>query len=397
MFGAPNAAPTNKQLRIDRTATRKDISDIIARTHVANALKSIGSRRFVLKIITLTCALLTALVTAGAQSPERWKIHDMSRPRPAKVTSHMQLPVPAPSDAVVLFDGEDMSKWRAAGGGDAKWIVKNGNMEAVAGGGPVFTRQGFGDIQLHLEWAAPTPGRGKSQGRGNSGVFLMSRYEIQILDSYENVTYTDGQAGALYGQYPPLVNPSRPEGEWQAYDIIFRRPRFKPDGSVMSAARVTLLHNGIVVQDGSEYWGPTAWLQHNPYESHPDRLPIYLQDHGNPVLYRNIWLRELDEEPRKGPTTRQTKPLVSFSPEYLDRYVGEYKEPRGGVNKVFRKGETLFVTFNLLRPIELLAHSKEEFSLRWTGAKIVFDLDGNNDPTGMTFHIGGEERKSKRQ
>jgi hypothetical protein len=364
---------------------------------VADALKSFGSRRNALKAFTLACAIFATTLIGAAQSPNRWKIHDMTRPRPAKVTSRMPLPVPPPSDAIVLFDGKDLSKWRAADNSDAKWIVKNGNMEAVAGGGPIFTRQGFGDIQLHVEWAAPTPGRGKSQGRGNSGVFLMSKYEIQVLDSYENLTYTDGQAGALYGQSPPLANASRPEGEWQSFDIIFRRPRFKPDGSVQQPARVTVLHNGILAQDNSEAWGPTSWLQHLPYESHPDRMPLYLQDHGNPVLYRNIWLRELDEEPRKGAPAHQTKPILSFAPEVLDRYVGEYLEPRGGRNIISRKGGTLCVTFNLLPPIELLPHSAEEFSLRWTAAKLVFDLDSNGSPKGMTFHIGGEERVSKKK
>lgn len=317
----------------------------------------------------------------------------MSRPRPAKVVSRMQLPVAPPSDAVVLFDGGDLAQWRAADGGAAKWIVKDGNMEAVAGGGPIYTRRGFGDIQLHIEWAAPTPGRGKGQGRGNSGVFLMGKYEIQVLDSYENVTYADGQAGAVYGQYPPLANAGRPEGEWQAYDIVFRRPRFKPDGGVLRPARVTVLQNGILVQDNSEIWGPTSWLQHLPYASHPDRLPLSLQDHGNPVLYRNIWLRELDEEPRPGPAQYDTKPLAALPEQILDRYTGEYLDG----NRIFRKGSTLYVVFGLLPPIELLPHSEEEFSLRWTAAKIVFDLDAEGSPTAMTFHIGGEERRSEKQ
>ena len=344
-----------------------------------------------MKALVFSCAVLAA--AAAAQSPARWKAHDMSRPRPAKVVSRMQLPAAPPSDAVVLFDGGDLAQWRAADGGAAKWIVKDGNMEAVAGSGPIYTRRGFGDIQLHIEWAAPTPGRGKGQGRGNSGVFLMGKYEIQVLDSYENLTYADGQAGAVYGQYPPLVNAARPEGEWQAYDIVFRRPRFKPDGSVLQPARVTVLHNGILVQDNSEVWGPTSWLQHLPYESHPDRLPLSLQDHGNPVLYRNIWLRELDEKPRRGPAEYGTKPLVSFTPEILDRYTGEYF----GGNRIFRKGSTLYVVFGLLPPIELLPHSEEEFSLRWTAARIVFDLDAESSPTAMTFHIGGEERRAKKQ
>ena len=308
----------------------------------------------------------------------------------------MQLPVAPPSDAIVLFDGTSLSQWRSADGGAAKWIIKDGSLAAVPGGGPVFTKQGFGDIQLHVEWSAPTPGRGKGQGRGNSGVFLMGKYEVQVLDSYENVTYADGQAAAVYGQSPPLVNTSRPAGEWQAYDIVFRRPRFRPDGSVAQPARLTVLHNGIVVQDNFEIWGPTAWLQHLPYASHPDRLPLQLQDHGNPVLYRNVWVRELEEEPRPGPAKQQTKPLVTLTPETLDLYVGNYGEAARQPVAINRNGSTLYVKFGFLPPLEMLPHSKTEFSLRWTAATVMFDLDSGGSPTSLTFHIGGEARPAVR-
>ncbi len=346
-------------------------------------------------MVTTTCAFLCGLPLSG-QSPIRWKIHDMTRPAPPKVVSQMKLPVAPPSDAIVLFDGTDISQWRAADGSAAKWIIKDGSLAAVPGGGAVFTKRGFGDIQLHIEWAAPTPARGKGQGRGNSGVFLMSKYEIQVLDSYENVTYTDGQAAALYGQSPPLVNASRPAGEWQAYDIVFRRPRFRPDGSVARPARVTVLHNGVLVQDNTAAWGPTSWLQHLPYESHPDRLPLQLQDHGNPVLYRNIWVRELAEEPRPGPGRHQTKPLVTLAPEVLDKYVGNYGEAEVQPVAITRKDSTLYVKFGLLPPLEMLPHSKKEFSLRWTAATVMFDLDSDGKPTSLTFHIGGEARPAAR-
>ena len=347
----------------------------------------------VLSLIVATAWLAPSL---AAQSPARWKIHDMTRPVPRKVVSQMQLPVKPPSDAMVLFDGTDLSKWMAADGGPAQWIIKDGNLAAVPGGGPVFTRDGFGDIQLHLEWAAPTPGRGKGQGRGNSGVFLMSKYEIQVLDSFENVTYPDGQAGALYGQYPPLVNASRPAGEWQAYDIVFRRPRFQPDGSVAQPARLTVFHNGVLIQDNSKAWGPTSWLQHLPYASHPDRLPLQLQDHGNPVLYRNIWVRELEEEPRPGPGRHQTKPLMTMTPMMLDRYVGTYSQGRGLPTLIKRNGATLYATFGLLPPLELLPHSKTEFSLRWTAATVEFELAADGRPKQLIFHIGGEARPAVR-
>lgn len=346
-----------------------------------------------LSLIVATAWLAPSL---SAQSPVRWKIHDMTRPVPRKVVSQMQLPVKPPSDAIVLFDGTDLSKWMAADGGPAKWIIKDGNLAAVPGGGPVFTRDGYGDIQLHLEWAAPTPGRGKGQGRGNSGVFLMSKYEIQVLDSFENVTYADGQAAALYGQYPPLVNASRAAGEWQAYDIVFRRPRFQPDGSVAQPARLTVFHNGVLVQDNSKAWGPTSWLQHLPYESHPDRLPLQLQDHGNPVLYRNIWVRELEEEPRSGPGRHQTKPLMTMTPMMLDRYVGTYSQGRGLPTVIKRNGATLYATFGLLPPLELLPHSETEFSLRWTAATVEFELAADGRPKQLVFHIGGEARPAVR-
>lgn len=345
--------------------------------------------------IVITAAWICAGV-AEAQSPRRWKIHDMNRPKPAKVQASLPLPVPPPSDAVVLFDGTDLSMWRAADGGPAKWTIRDGSLIAAPGGGAVFTRDGYGDVQLHVEWAAPTPARGTGQGRGNSGVFLMGKYEVQVLDSAENVTYTDGQAAAVYGQYPPLVNASRPAGEWQAYDIVFRRPRFRPDGSVERPARITLLHNGVVVQDNSEVWGPTGWLQHLPYESHPDRLPISLQDHGNPVLYRNLWLRELDEEPRRGPDRHQTKPIVPMTVAMLDRYTGKYGNPGEQPVLITRDGGKLLAQFGLVRPLELLPHSEQEFSLRWTAGTVVFDVGGDGSPTGLTFHLGGDERPAKR-
>lgn len=344
----------------------------------------------------VTAASLYCAMPAASQSPYRWKIHDMNRPVPPKVVSSMPLPVPPPSDAVVLFDGSDLSRWRAADGSPAKWIIKDGSLAAVPGGGPVFTREGYGDIQLHVEWAAPTPGRGKGQGRGNSGVFLMSKYEVQVLDSHENVTYTDGQAAAVYGQYPPLVNASRPAGEWQAYDIVFRRPRFRPDGSVAQPARITVFHNGVLVQDNAKIWGPTSWLQHLPYRSHPDRLPLSLQDHGNPVLYRNIWLRELEEEPRPGPDHHQTKPIITMTPPMLDRYVGRYSPDYGLPVVISREGEALYAAFGVLPPLELLAHSKKEFSLRWTAATVMFELGEDGSPESMTFHIGGDARPATR-
>jgi hypothetical protein len=192
----------------------------------------------------------------------------------------------------VLFDGRDLSEWRAMNGGAAGWKVENGYMEVVPRSGSIRTERTFGDVQLHMEWATPSVVSGTGQERGNSGVFLMGLYEVQVLDSWRNVTYPDGQAAAIYGQYPPLVNASRAPGEWQTYDIIFRAPRFDSQGRVTSPARMTILHNGVLVQDNVELSGPTGHYARPPYSAHRDRLPITLQDHGNPVRFRNIWVRE---------------------------------------------------------------------------------------------------------
>lgn len=330
-----------------------------------------------------------------AQAPVPWKIHDMNRPRPAKVTTSIQLPAAAPSDAVVLFGGSDVSQWRSRDGGEAGWIVKDGYMESVRGSGYVFTRDSFGDVQLHVEWAAPVPAAGKGQGRGNSGVFLMGLYEVQVLDSDTNVTYTDGQASAIYGQHPPLANASLPAGEWQAYDIVFRRPRFRPDGSVVKPARITVLHNGVLVQDNVEIWGPTSWLQYHPYESHADKLPLALQDHGNPVRYRNIWVRELPESPAPGPAAGEAKPLLTLAPAVLDRYTGKYRVGNMSVT-ISREGTQMFARVADSVKLELLTHSPQEFSLRWTAGRFIFDLNAEGAPTALTFHIGGDELQGKK-
>ena len=226
---------------------------------------------------------------------EQWSIHDPARPLPPVVDpGPAGPPVPAPSDAIVLFDGTDLSEWEDGKGEPARWRVESGYMEVVAKTGSIRTKKAFGDCQVHIEWASPALVSGDGQGRGNSGVFLMNIYEVQVLDSYENKTYADGMAGAIYGQYPPLVNACRRPGEWQAYDIIFRRPRFDAEGKIVAAARMTVLHNGILIHDNVELLGPTSHKIRLPYKAHPDRLPLSLQDHGNPVRFRNIWLRPLE-------------------------------------------------------------------------------------------------------
>ncbi len=198
-----------------------------------------------------------------------------------------------PSDAIVLFGGKDLSHWRAAGGGTAKWTIRDGYVEVAPGAGDITTVDNFGDAQLHIEWATPAVVKGEGQERGNSGVFLMERYEVQVLDSYENTTYFHGQAASVYKQYAPLVNASRKPGEWQTYDIVFHAPRFDEQGKVIDRARVTVLHNGVLVQNNVEIYGNTFNDQPAIYIAHDPMQPLRLQDHGNPIRYRNIWIRRL--------------------------------------------------------------------------------------------------------
>jgi len=201
-------------------------------------------------------------------------------------------PGPPPSDAIVLFDGTDLSQWEGENGRPARWKIEGGAM-VVNGTGSIRTKRSFGDCQLHIEWATPAQVEGEGQGRGNSGVFLMERYEVQVLDSWQNKTYYHGQAAAVYKQAAPLVNASRPPGQWQSYDIIFHAPRRDAAGQVVKPATITVLHNGVLVQDHFEILGTTYHDQSPHYEKHPDKAPISLQDHGNPVRFRNIWIREL--------------------------------------------------------------------------------------------------------
>jgi hypothetical protein len=220
----------------------------------------------------------------------KYHVHDGERPQPPVVTPPTASS--PPSDAIVLFDGRDLSGWESVRGGPAGWKVEGGAMEVVRGTGDIQTTQLLGDCQLHLEWAAPAEVRGDGQGRGNSGVFLMGRYEIQVLDCYDNPTYPDGTTGAVYGQYPPLANACRAPGEWQTYDIIWEGPRFEGE-RLARPAFVTVLLNGVVLHHSVELQGPTQHKQLAAYAAHPAEGPLRLQDHGDPVRFRNIWARPL--------------------------------------------------------------------------------------------------------
>jgi hypothetical protein len=220
-------------------------------------------------------------------------VHDASRPRPGMVTPGTANS--PPSDAIVLFDGKDLSHFTASQRGqpvEPKWKVENGYMEILPHSGALNTKEKFGDMQLHLEWATPAAVEHKSQDRGNSGVLIMGRYEVQVLDSWDNPTYADGQAASLYGQTPPMVNASRPPGEWQTYDIFFEAPKFEA-GKLVKPAYATVIHNGILVQLHRELIGDTPHAKLGTYAPHDAELPIQLQDHNTPVRYRNIWVRRL--------------------------------------------------------------------------------------------------------
>jgi len=253
-------------------------------------------------VCLLVAGLGFAISSQAGRRPPYETVHDMDPSLLPPVITPEDDPAKPPSDAIILFDGKDTSQWESDKGGPMKWKVENGDMEVNKTGG-IHTKKSFGNCQLHIEWASPTPPKGSSQSRGNSGVYFMGRYEVQVLDSYtadnykDNRTYADGQAASLYGQYRPIVNACRKPGEWQTYDISFLAPKFDKDGNVTRRARITVLHNGIVVQNNVEYWGSSGHKVKNPqYHRHKDKEPLSLQDHGSPVRFRNIWIRELPEQ-----------------------------------------------------------------------------------------------------
>lgn len=260
---------------------------------------SVRACRFPASVMSNRAALVFALLSVSAPSNLRaqaatWPQHSLERPKPpVEVAPPQQLPVAPPAGALVLFNGRDLSWWQSGEGDAAKWRVVDGAMEVVPGSGGIRTRVGFGDVRLHIEWMSPASAQGEGQNRGNSGVFFQQTYEVQVLDSYRNDTYADGQAGSIYGQFPPRVNVTRPPGEWQSYDIEFRRPRFDEAGKLVSPARLTVRHNGVLVQDDVALLGPTSHRVRAPYSAHADELPISLQDHGHPVRFRNIWVQAL--------------------------------------------------------------------------------------------------------
>ncbi len=239
--------------------------------------------------------IVFAVAASSAHQTTKWGVQDIERPQPQVVTPGATDNA-APSDAIVLFDGTNLSEWKSCNdGGEAKWKLKDGYMEIVPGTGDIHTRQLFGSCQVHIEWSIIDEDLNEEGNDfGNSGVFLMERYELQILDSYEKATYPDAQAGAIYGQSPPQVNVCKKPGQWQSYDIIFHAPIFSGE-KVIKTATITVFHNGVLIQDNWEIWGATYLTPPVPYVVHDAKMPLRLQEHHHAMRYRNIWIRSLDD------------------------------------------------------------------------------------------------------
>jgi hypothetical protein len=336
-------------------------------------------------------ALVIAPLTVQAQPDPNYSSHDRTQPLPPVIVpgtaSTQEQPGRPPSDAVILFDGKSIANWVSMDGSPTRWIVKEGYMECVKGSGYVRTLENFGDCQLHIEWAAPLPVEGEGQGRGNSGVFFgLDRYEVQVLDSFENETYADGSAGAIYGQYPPLVNAARPPGQWQSYDIIYTAPRFSADGTLLAPVSMTVFHNGVLIQNSAQLTGPTAWLERAAYRPHPEKQPIALQDHGNPVRFRNIWVRPLGQ-----PGKRE----FTLARALLDRYAGVYERSPGNTFEISRNGNQLGVSLFGVK-FDLFAESPTKFFAKPTDVQFEFESDAEGKVDRVVWSVGEGANVSKR-
>ena len=332
-----------------------------------------------------------------APAPPGWRQHEITRPQPPRVEPAPALPVGAPSDAVVLIgpDGSGLGNWETPRGDAAPWRVRDGALEVVPGSGPIQTREAFGDAQVHVEWQPAAEPEKTSQNRSNSGLFLVDgRYEVQILDVWDNPTYADGRAGAIYGQFPPLADASLPPAEWQSYDVFFRMPRFGPDGAVLEEARMTVVHNGVVVQNNEVLPGTTIWLESLPYEPHGPG-PIQLQDHGSPVRFRNLWVRRLPERAAP-PAGYADLEAATLTDAQRDRLVGTYDRVEGGQFVIERLGDGLGLSMPW-RPgvLPIVPLSPTSLQLQNTAGRFEVDLEGDR-VTGLTFSMGGAEYRATR-
>lgn len=330
---------------------------------------------------------------SASEAAPAWRQHDFDRPQPPRVEPAAQtLPVPPPSDATVLIgpDGSGLDAWESASGGDAPWATREGALVIVPGSGAIQTRESFGDVQLHIEWTAADEPQKTSQDRSNSGVFFLDgRYEVQILDTYDNRTYADGAAGAIYGQFPPLAAPLRPTGEWNAYDVFFRAARFDEGGALTEPARLTVLINGVLVQNNEVLPGTTIWLESLPYEAHPREGKIQLQDHGSPVRFRNLWVRETPDRPAP-PAGYGAVEAVEVSDADLDRLVGTYLRDGDSPFVIERTDSGLGLSMPW-RPgvLRMIPTSATTFQLANTAGVLEFTLDGAGRPTALAFTMGG--------
>jgi len=352
------------------------------------------------KYLTLTL-VVAAMAATGAMSRQAhgqletgWKAHDKDRPAPIVVTpGEGTIFAKPPSDAVILFDGKNFDNWMGA---VDKWKIVDGVMETVGKSGPVMSKEEFGDCQLHIEWASPTEVNGSGQRRGNSGVFLMNAFELQVLDSHENPTYPDGTAASVYGQYPPLVNASRGPGQWQSFDIIFHAPRFGEDGELKKRATMTALHNGVLVQDNSEILGPTSWIKHGLYAKGKTTGPIRLQDHGSPVRYRNIWVRRLAAQ-RGKPENPYPVAALQLPPEKRKLLVGTYQTGKQKEFHVFEKGDDVYCRLYGTR-MKMLALSESDFAFEKCAGMISFQMDKNGKVESASLKLDAAgERIGKRK
>ncbi len=359
------------------------------------------NRAALLVSIALFLTACTPMATSAQPAPtpspapraSAWLQHDLTRPAPPRVEpAPSRWPTPVPPDATVLMsaDGGSLDAWESPDGGPAPWTVTDGAVVIAPGTGPIQTKASFGDLQLHIEWMAADEPQKTNQDRSNSGVFFLDGdYEVQILDTYENRTYADGMASAIYGQFPPLANALRPSNEWQAYDIFFRGPRFDDEGTLEEPARLTVLQNDILVQNNELLAGRTIWLESLPYEPRSRTGKIQLQDHGSPVRFRNLWVRETPE--REGPPTGYSQfEATALTDEQMDRLVGTYDRGSGDLLLIERTDDRLGMSMpwrpGVLRMIPL---SPTLFQLANTAGQLTFDLDGAGHPAGLTFEMGG--------
>ena len=342
-----------------------------------------------------TAVALASGLLAGPPEHMRWRQHDVHRPKPP-VADPASTPGAAPRDAIVLFDGSSLSAWETTEGRPAGWLVKDGILEVIPGAGSIQTKSSFGDIQLHAEWAEPAPSSGAGQHRGNSGILLMGQFEIQVLDSYKSDTYADGMAGAIYGQYPPLFNAARPPGKWQTFDIAFRRPRYDGSGKLSEPARVTVFFNGILIQNSEEPWGQTRWLEPIPYDPTVDRGPIVLQEHGSPVQFRNIWVRNLQDRP--APSIDDLKPVeaVHLTSAELNACTGDYETaPEPDVLRVSvtrQEGHLLLKVPIRPSPVRLEPISDLVYVMPHTDGQLTFQRDSKGRVTSAILRAGDTER-----